>query len=88
MTIIFPLTPPASIAKGIRFMPLTANAESTSPFTYEQEIFEHLGEMWRETVQLPPMERDEAEEWVTFGLSLRGRVGTFLIGLSSTSRND
>lgn len=80
MTITFPLTPPATIAKGIRFSPLTVVADSTSPFTLEQEIFEHLGEMWRATVQLPPMERAEAEEWVAFALSLRGRVGTFLLG--------
>ena len=80
MTIDFPLTPPATIAKGIRFNPLTVAAESTSPFTLEQEIFEHLGEMWRGTVRLPSMEQVEAEEWVTFGLSLRGRVGTFVYG--------
>lgn len=80
MTITFPLTPPATIAKGIRFNPITVVAESTSPFTLEQEIFEHLGEIWRITVQLPPMEQAEAEEWVAFGLSLRGRAGTFLLG--------
>ncbi|MCK5611034.1 hypothetical protein KAR91_54680 [Candidatus Pacearchaeota archaeon] len=80
MTIIYPLTPPADIARGIRFNPQTAVAESTSPFTFEQEIFEHQGQMWRATVQLPPMEQAEAEEWVAFGLALNGRAGTFLFG--------
>ena len=80
MTITYPLTPPADIARGIRFNPQTAVAESTSPFTFEQEIFEHQGQMWRATVQLPPMEQAEAEEWVAFGLALNGRAGTFLFG--------
>lgn len=80
MTITFPLTPPATIAKGIRFTPDTVVAQSTSPFTLEQEIFEHQGQMWRATIQLPPMEQDEAEEWVSFGLALNGAAGTFLFG--------
>lgn len=80
MTITYPLTPPATIAKGIRFNPVTVTAESTSPFTLEQEIFEHQGQMWRATIQLPPMEQDEAEDWVAFGLALNGRAGTFLFG--------
>ena len=80
MTITYPLTPPADIARSIRFNPQTAVAESTSPFTFEQEIFEHQGQMWRATVQLPPMEQAEAEEWVAFGLALNGRAGTFLFG--------
>ena len=80
MTITYPLTPPADIARGIRFNPQTAVAESTSPFTFEQEIFEHQGQMWRATVQLPPMEQAEAEEWVAFGLALNGRAGTFIFG--------
>lgn len=80
MAITYPLTPPATIAKNIQFSPVTVVGESTSPFTLEQEIFEHQGQMWRATIQLPPMERAEAEEWVAFGLALNGRAGTFLLG--------
>ena len=80
MAITFPLTPPATIAKGITFTPVTVVAESTSPFTLEQEIFEHQGQMWKAAVRLPPMAQDEAEDWVSFGLALNGRAGTFLFG--------
>lgn len=80
MAITYPLTPPADIAKNIRFTPQTAVAESISPFTFEQEIFEHQGQMWKATIQLPPMEQATAEEWVAFGLALNGRAGTFLFG--------
>ena len=80
MTISYPLTPPATIAKAISFSPVTVVAESTSPFTLEQEIFEHQGQMWQASFQLPPMERAEAEAWVAWGLALNGKAGTFLLG--------
>ncbi len=80
MTITYPLTPPATIARGIQFTPVSVVAESTSPFTLEQEIFEHQGQMWKATVQLPPMEQDDAEDWISWGLALNGRAGTFLFG--------
>lgn len=80
MTITYPLTPPATIAKGIRFNPNFAVASSKSPFTFEEEFFEHQGQEWRASIQLPPMEESEAEDWVAFQLALNGRVGTFLLG--------
>jgi len=80
MAITYPLTPPATVAKSIKFSPVTVVAESVSPFTLEQEIFEHQGQMWRATIQLPPMEHAEAEEWVAWGLALNGKAGTFLFG--------
>ena len=80
MTITYPLTPPATIAQGITFSPVTVVAETVSPFTLQQEIFEHQGQMWRATIKLPPMERAEAEAWVAFGLALNGIAGTFLLG--------
>jgi len=80
MTISYPLTPPSTIGRSIKFIPATSVAENTSPFTLTQEIFEHQGQIWRVTVQLPPMERAEAEDWVAWGLALNGKVGTFLLG--------
>jgi hypothetical protein len=55
MTITYPTTPPVTVAKTIRIAPKTVVAESTSPFTLEQEIFEHQGQIWRAVFQLPPM---------------------------------
>jgi len=35
--------------------------------------------MWEADVTLPPMNRDDAESWVSFLMSLKGRAGTFLL---------
>lgn len=80
MTITYPITPPDEIAKAIRFNPNFAVASNKSPFTFEEEFFEHQGQEWRASVQLPPMESTEAEEWVAFQLALNGRLGTFITG--------
>lgn len=80
MTITYPITPPTTTPDGIQLNGVSAIAQTTSPFTYEQEIFEHLGQMWEMSVSIPPMEQDEAEEWVSFLLSLNGIQGTFIYG--------
>lgn len=81
MTITYPLTMPTTPApKQITFSSKFAVAGTESPFTYQQEVFEHQGQAWLATVQLPPMKRAEAEAWVAFGLSLNGTLGTFLMG--------
>lgn len=80
MTITYPLTPPTDIAKAIRFSPVAVVAQNTSPFTLEQEVFEHMGQMWRVTVQVPPLEKDQGEKWASFFLALNGIQGTFLLG--------
>ena len=35
--------------------------------------------MWEADVTLPPMNRDDAEAWVSFLMSLKGRAGSFLL---------
>lgn len=80
MTITYPLTPPATVPDSIQFSPQMAVAQTVSPFTFEQEVFEHLGQMWAISVSIPPLEQDVAEEWVSFFLSLNGIQGTFLYG--------
>jgi len=35
--------------------------------------------MWEADVTLPPMNRDDAEAWVAFLMSLKGRAGSFLL---------
>ena len=80
MAITYPLTPPASVPAEITLSPLAVVGVSASPFTLEQEVFEHQGQAWQMEVSLPPMARPEAEEWVAFLLSLNGRAGTFLMG--------
>lgn len=55
-------------------------AVTESPFTNQEQIFEHEGAQWRATFTLPPMKKESAAVWLAFLMSLRGRRGTFKIG--------
>lgn len=81
MSISYPLSLPTSI--GIAQITLSANnavAISQSPFTFQQQIFQHPGQRWTASVSIPAIQRDLAEPWIAFLLSLNGPVGTFLLG--------
>ena len=51
-----------------------------SPFTAQQQVFEHEGSQWNATITLPPMLKDKASIWLSFFLQLRGFRGTFKLG--------
>tara|TARA_R100001163_G_scaffold19475_1_gene17116 strand:+ start:1704 stop:2330 length:627 start_codon:yes stop_codon:yes gene_type:complete len=77
----YPLTLPT--ATGIR----TQNwglrritSITQSPFTLQQQVYQHSGEQWNTTMTLPPMLKDNASIWLSFFLQLRGVRGTFKIG--------
>jgi hypothetical protein len=53
---------------------------SQSPFTLTQQVFRHQGQRWEADITLPAMRREDAEEWASFLLRLRGQFGTFLLG--------
>lgn len=81
MAITYPLNTPTNI--GIANITLSAEnavAISQSPFTFQQQIVAHPGQRWAASVSLPPMKRQDAEYWIAFLLSLKGQVGTFLLG--------
>jgi hypothetical protein len=81
MTISYPLTLP--IASGIARVNLravNAVAITESPFTFKQQVVQHSGQRWEAEVTMPPMQRADAEEWISFLLSLNGVKGTFLLG--------
>ena len=81
MAITFPRALPTHT--GIRSVTLRAvnvTAASESVFTLRQQIFKHTGERWEAEITLPPMERADAEPWLGWLLSMRGREGTFLLG--------
>jgi len=81
MTITYPLAVPSSPAPvSVQVAPRTVAARTESPFTLTQEIFEHQGQRWDLTVEMPPLTRDQASEWIAWALSLNGPVGTFLYG--------
>jgi len=78
MAITYPLTPPAAPeARSVSLNPMVAVAVSSSPFTYQRQVQEHQGQKWALSVELPPMVRADAEEWIAFLLSLNGQAGTF-----------
>lgn len=81
MAITYPLALP-SVA-GISRIKLAARnvvATSASPFTGQQQMQRHPGAWWEAHVSLPPMKRADAEAWIAFLFSLKGRYGTFLLG--------
>lgn len=81
MTISYPLDIPTNLGiANITFSPESAVTISQSPFTYQQQVLTHQGQRWAASVTLPPMRRQDAEPWVAFLLSLKGQVGTFLLG--------
>ena len=81
MAITYPLTLPSHT--GIRNITLRAVntvGMSMSPFTYQQQAVAHAGQRWEVDVTLTSMNRADAEQWVAFLVSLRGRFGTFTLG--------
>lgn len=84
MAISFPTTPPSTPApKRIRPAATNIVAGSVSPFTGQQQLYLHQGEFLAFDVELPAMLRDDAEEWLAWLLSMRGRYGTCLFGDAS-----
>jgi hypothetical protein len=80
MAISYPLALPTNI--GIANIELRAKntvAVSMSPFTYKQQTHSYDGEMWEADISLPSMNRDDAETWISFLMSLKGMSGTFLL---------
>jgi len=81
MTISYPLNlPTVKVARHVNFRKQSTVAISASSFTHEQQVYVHQGEWWEADVQLPPMQRANAETWIGFLLALNGREGTFLMG--------
>lgn len=80
MAISYPLSLPTNI--GMASIELRAKnvvAVSQSPFTLKQSVHAYDGQQWEADITLPPMNRDDAESWIAFLMSLRGRTGTFLL---------
>ena len=81
MPITFPRTLPAHTGiKSVTLRAVNVTAVSESVFTLRQQVFKHTGERWEAEITLPPMTRANAEPWLGWLLSMRGREGTFLLG--------
>jgi hypothetical protein len=81
MALSYPLNTPTNIGiANITFSAENAVTISQSPFTFQQQVVAHPGQRWAASIALPPMKRQDAEYWVAFLLSLKGQIGTFLLG--------
>jgi hypothetical protein len=82
MAIIYPLSFPVAIKviQSIELRAVNAVAYSRSPFTFSGQAFAYPGQMWTADISLKPMKRADAEQWVAWLISLRGQLGTFLLG--------
>lgn len=82
MTITYPISLPTQ--PGIKKFKMTMDsvvAISESPFTYEQQVYQHQGQRWKASITLPAMKRVQAELWIaTLAGQLNSRYGTFLAG--------
>lgn len=77
----FPLTLPSTPNfKTSQWSLRRSVAVATSPFTGAQQVHEYDYALWKTSLTLPPMHREQASEWQAFLLKLRGRFGTFLLG--------
>lgn len=81
MAISYPLDTPTSIGiESIELRAVNAVATSQSPFTFKQQVISHGGQKWEASVSIPPVHRDLAAPWKAMLVSLKGPVGTFLLG--------
>ena len=77
----YPLTFPTVSGIQTQTFSLVRNvAVSTSPFTGQDQVFQHEGEFWATQIKFPPMLKDKAAVIIAFLLQLRGRRGTFKLG--------
>jgi hypothetical protein len=77
MAISYPLSFPSVSIRDIVWEAKTKVASTESPFTGEQQFIEHEGQWFEAQINLPPLERAEAEDFVGFLLALNGQKGTF-----------
>lgn len=79
----YPLTFPTTIAPHrVRVTRRTAAAVVESPFTYQQQVYQHPGARWEIECSFEPMSRADAASFTQFVYDLQGRVGTFAFNLT------
>ncbi len=81
MSIVYPLSLPSNrqIA-SVTFYTNDSVAIARSPFSASQQVYKYTGQFWEADINLRPMNREEAEYWISFMLKLNGQYGTFLLG--------
>ena len=81
MAISYPLSQPTATGfEQITLRAREATAMSESPFSYKQQVFAHQGARWEAEVILPRSRKEDMDKWISNIVSMRGQVGTMLIG--------
>ncbi len=81
MAVTYPRALPSHTGlMSITLRAVNQTALTSSPFSYKQQIHNHSGQRWECEIQLPPLDREDAEQWVAWLLSLNGMAGSFLLG--------
>jgi len=75
-----PLSFPAVGIQEISLRLKRSVAVTSSPFTFDQQVFAHQGAVWQAEVTLPPLTHDDARAVEAFIAGLKGRTGTFTFG--------
>jgi hypothetical protein len=80
MPITYPLTLPTGDRFAVEFEARSVVALAQSPFTLQQQVQEHPGQIWLARLWTLPLTRAEADAWIAVLLALNGRLGTVLLG--------
>lgn len=82
MAISYPLEMPTAIIGLASFTLRRQEPQvmSVSPWTGVQQVQTSRAQWWEADFSLPPMKREQADEWEAWALQLSGTVGTFLMG--------
>lgn len=77
----YPLSLPSSRQiQSFRMKAVDIVGTSQSPFSGAQQVYRYTGQYWEADIKLRPMNREEAELWISFFLKLKSSFGTFLLG--------
>jgi len=80
MSISYPVSFPNLGIKSMTIRARSVVGISSSPFTFQQQVYQHAGQMWEAEITMPPMKREDAEQLIAFMLKLNGTYGTFTLG--------
>jgi len=81
MAITYPIAlPTAQGFRRVTIAPQSRVAIFASPFTGQQQIYQHPAQFLTCSIELPPMVRADAATFVAALLSLQGQRGTFIFG--------
>lgn len=83
MATTFPVTLPSTGTRSISIRQKSVVAVGQSPFTLEQQVQRHQGQVWLLEVSYGPLARADAEALLAALVSLNGQEGTFLFGDSA-----